>query len=42
LPHGNAAFGERRLPELPPLSRLDFFLGCVRRLKIIFLKIGGQ
>jgi hypothetical protein len=23
LPHGNAAFGERRLPEIAPLGRLS-------------------
>jgi hypothetical protein len=24
LPHGNAAFGERRLPELAPLGLINF------------------
>jgi hypothetical protein len=33
LPHGNAAFGERRLPEIAPLGRFDLSLRTVTKFQ---------
>jgi hypothetical protein len=42
LPHGNASFGERRLPEIAPLGHVSFWLLSLYEFNIKHNTVGVQ